>query len=191
MALSRKRSFAKLFLKLLHETIVQKLSYEVISSTFAWHCHAKAALRSSSLSFCLQLSCKSCLWELFLKLLHGTVVQTLPFEAIPRAFQRVWNCNAKFALQIYLSRKNIGQHFHHAPMCFWIMAEVLGAAWAVLGAFESVCSWCCMELSCISCLQSYLLSFCMELSCKSCLTKLFLELLLATVVQKLPCKTTS
>ena len=73
-------------------------------------------------------------------------------------------------------------------MCFWIMAEVLGAVWAVLGAFESVCSWCCMELSCISCLQSYLLSFCMELSCQSCLAELFLELLHGTVVQNSLCE---
>ena len=191
MELSCKNGFAKLVVKLLHETILRSYCLRSYFLNFCITLSCKSCLRSSFLSFCMQLSSKSCLWELFLKLLHGTVVHTLPFEAIPRAFRLVWNCRAKVALQSYLSRQNIGQYFHHARRCFWIMAEVLGAVRAVLGAIESVCAWCCVELSCISCLQSYLSSFCLELSCKRCLTKVFLELLHATVEQKLPCKTAS
>ena len=67
-------------------------------------------------------------------------------------------------------------------MCLWILAKVLGAVWAVLGAMESVCSWSFKELFFISCLQSYLLGFLP----KSCLAKLFLKLLHGTVAQKLP-----
>ena len=43
---------------------------------------AQVALQSYFLSFCVELSCQSCLAELFLKLLHGTVVQNLLREAI-------------------------------------------------------------------------------------------------------------
>ena len=191
MELSYKNGFAKLVVKLLHETILRSYCLRSYFLNFCITLSCKSCLRSSFLSFCMQRSCKNCFLVVFIKLLYETVVQTLPFEDIPRAFQLVWNCNAKFALRIYLSRKNIGQYFHHARRCFWIMAEVLGAVRAVLGAIESVCAWCCVALSCISCLQSYLSSFCLELSCKRCLTKVFLELLHATVEQKLPCKTAS
>ena len=226
MKLSCKSCLAKLFLKLLHATVVRKFLCGAIYQAFVWNCCANVAFRSypSSLSPSMELSCKDCLvklslkvkyrWvfpsscdvllnkgrglgrslrcvgrnpislsmilhgtvvhkllaKLSLKLLHGTVVQTLPFEAIPRAFHLVWNCHAKIALQSYLSRWSIGEYFHHIAMCFWIRAEVLGAVWDVLGAIQSVCPRYCVELSCISCLQSYLLSFCMELSCKRCLT---------------------
>ena len=70
---------------------------ELLHGTFVH----KVALQSYFLSFCIELSCKSCLmnlfvafaWnimelcknflpKLFLKLLRGTVVQQLPFEAI-------------------------------------------------------------------------------------------------------------
>ena len=37
------------------------------------------------------------------------------------------------------------------------MAVVLGAVCVMLGAVESVCSWCCMEVSCTSCLSQLLL----------------------------------
>ena len=43
---------------------------------------AQVALRSYFLSFCMELSCQSCLAELFLELLHGTVVQNSLCEAI-------------------------------------------------------------------------------------------------------------
>ena len=44
---------------------------------------AQVALQSCFLSFGMELSCQSCLAELFLKLLHGAVVQDLLCEAGP------------------------------------------------------------------------------------------------------------
>ena len=55
---------------------------KVASRAFACNCCARAALQNYFLSFCVELSCKSCLAKLFLELLHGTVVQKLPHEAI-------------------------------------------------------------------------------------------------------------
>ena len=51
---------------MLHAALVHKLPCEAISQAFAWNCRAKAALQNIA--------------ELFLKLLHGTVMQKLPFE---------------------------------------------------------------------------------------------------------------
>ena len=98
MALSYKSCFAKLFLKPLHGTAVQKLPCEAISQALAWNCRAKAALRSYCLSFFVELSCNYVL-KLFLKLSYGTVAQKLPFEASSYAF--AWNCHTKGALQSY------------------------------------------------------------------------------------------
>ena len=77
---------------------------------------AQVALRSYFLSFCMELSCQSCLAELFLKLSHGTVVQNLLCEAIFWA-AFVWNCRAKVDLQSYLSRWNVDQYFQNAALC--------------------------------------------------------------------------
>ena len=41
----------------------------------------------------MELSCKTCLSKLFFRLLRGTIVQELPFEAIACVF--VWGCRAK------------------------------------------------------------------------------------------------
>ena len=74
MQLSCKSRLAKLFLKLLRRTVVQKLPGEVVSQPLAWSCRAKAAFRNYLASFCIASSCKGCLAKLFLELLHGTVV---------------------------------------------------------------------------------------------------------------------
>ena len=79
MEVSCKSCLAKLFLKLLHGAVLQKLPYKAISQAFAWNCHAEVAFA-----------------KLFLKLLCESVVQKLPFETISLAF--VWNCRAKVAL---------------------------------------------------------------------------------------------
>ena len=81
----------------------------------------------------MELSCQSCLAELFLiKLLHetvvqnllceavfellrGNVVQKLPLESIFKAF--AWNCRAKVDLQSYLSRWVVDQYFQNAALC--------------------------------------------------------------------------
>ena len=78
MELSCKSYLAGLFLKLLHGAVLQKLPCKAISQAFAWSCHAEVAFQSYSSSFCMKVSCKSCLVELFLQLLYGTVVQKLP-----------------------------------------------------------------------------------------------------------------
>ena len=79
MELSCKSCPAKLFLKLLHGAVLQKLPYSAISQAFAWNCHAEVACA-----------------KLFLKLLYESVVQKLTFESISLAC--VWNCCAKVAL---------------------------------------------------------------------------------------------
>ena len=79
---------------------VHKLPHKAISWLFAWRCRAQAALQNYFWSFCMELPCKSCLTKLFLKLLPGTVMQKLPFEAIPQAL--VGKCRAKAAFWNYL-----------------------------------------------------------------------------------------
>ena len=54
--------------------------FEAFSKASAWNCGAKVAFPSYLSSFCVEMSRKSCLVELFLKLLHGTVMQTWPYE---------------------------------------------------------------------------------------------------------------
>ena len=86
---------------------------KVFSKAPAWNCRAKVAFPSYLSSFCVELSRKRCLVKLFLKLLHGTVMQTLPYElflepshgtvAQKLPFQATyqafaWNCRAKAAL---------------------------------------------------------------------------------------------
>ena len=127
------------------------LPHKSISCIFAWSCRTTAALQHFFCNFCMKLSCKSCLTKLFLKLLHGTVMQRLPFKAIPQAF--VWRCRAKAAFWNYffsfcmeLSCKsclvqNIVQYLQAPETCFWVMAKVLGAGWVMLGAIKSDCSW--------------------------------------------------
>ena len=129
------RSQVSLFM-ILHGSVVHKLPFAAASEAFAWNrraegasqryladlgwnCCTKVALRSYFLSFCMELSCKSylaglflklwsccmelscksCLTKLFLKLLHGTVMHRLPFKATPQAF--VWRCRAKTAFWNY------------------------------------------------------------------------------------------
>ena len=70
----------KLFFKLLRCTFVHELSFEAIALIFG-----------------LELSCKCYFSEtFFLKLLHGTVMKKLPFQATYQAF--AWNCRTKVAL---------------------------------------------------------------------------------------------
>ena len=57
----------------------------------ACNSRAQVALRSYFSSFCMELSCQSCLAELFLKLLHGAVVH-MPCEAIFQA--SAWHYHA-------------------------------------------------------------------------------------------------
>ena len=133
MKLSCKSCLAKLFLKLLYATVVQKLSLGYISEAFAWSCpakvalqsyflsfcmdcHAEVAFQSYSSSFCMKVLCKSCLLKLFLQLLYGTVVQKLP------------------CVKYY-------QYLQAPETCFWVMAKILGAGWVMLGAIKSDCSW--------------------------------------------------
>ena len=54
----------------------------VASRVFACNCCAKAALQNYFSSFCVELSCRSCVAKLFLNLLRGAVLQKLPFETI-------------------------------------------------------------------------------------------------------------
>ena len=134
------------------------------------------------LSFCVELSCKSCLAKLFLNLLHGAVVQKLPFETIPQA--PAWHHRARvvfrsyflcFCMQLSCKRflaKLFLQLLSYGAVTQGCQAKVLGAVWAMLGAVESVSSRCCVQLSRTSCLAA-----------------LFLALLHGAVMPKLPCRT--
>ena len=102
-------------LPMLHAALVHKFHCEAISEVFAWSCRAKAALQNYFSSICMKLLFKTCSAKLFLDLLHGTVVQKLPCEAIFSAF--VWNCQAKVDLQSYLSRWGVDQYVQHAALC--------------------------------------------------------------------------
>ena len=105
---------SQLLLKLLHGTVVKTLPFEATSQLlpFAWNCRAKvasrgfacnccarAALQNSFLSLCVELSCKSCVAELFLNLLHGAVLQKLPFETIAQGF--AWHHRARVVSRSY------------------------------------------------------------------------------------------
>ena len=100
MELSCQSCLAELFLKPLRGTVVQNLLCEAIFWDLAWNHRAKAALRSYCLSFRVELSRKSRIAKLLLKLLHGTVMQKLPCEAISWVF--AWSCRAKVASWSYL-----------------------------------------------------------------------------------------
>ena len=80
MELSCKSCLAKLFLKLLHRAVLQKLPYKAISQAFVWNCDAEVEVAFAKLF--LKLLCESVvqelLLELVLKLLYGTVMQKLP-----------------------------------------------------------------------------------------------------------------
>ena len=94
-----KATSPQLFLKLLRGTVVQKLPSQATYQAFAWNCRAKVALWSYFLSFCMELSCTSCLAKLFLKLLHGTVIQNMLCQAV--FWAHAWKCRAKAACRSY------------------------------------------------------------------------------------------
>ena len=78
MTQSCKSCLAKLFLKVLHATVVQKLPFGTIFEAFAWNCWANVAFRSysSSLSTSVELSCKNGLAKLSLKIKFRSVFQS-------------------------------------------------------------------------------------------------------------------
>ena len=80
--LSCQSCLAELFLKLLHGAVVQNELCQTIFRALAWNWRAKAALRGYCWSFCAELSRKSCLATLLLKVLHVTVMQKLLHKAI-------------------------------------------------------------------------------------------------------------
>ena len=189
MGLSCKRYLAKLFLKILYGTAARKhcqaevlgavcVTLGAVQSVCPRPC-ARDALRNYFLSFCMELSCQSCLAKLFLKLLrgpvvqnllckaifellHGTVMQKLPCEGIAQAF--AWNCRAKAALR----------------NCFWSFGMELSCKSCLAKLFHKLLHGAVkqnMHLEAIFqarhyrarvAFWSYCLSFCMELSCKSC-----------------------
>ena len=113
MQLLCKSRLAKLFLKLLRGTVVQKLRCEAIPQPLA------------------EPSYKSCLSKLLRKLVPGIIVQGSSFEAISFAFS--WNWRAKGISQSYLTK------FYMELSRKSCQAEVLGAVRAMLGAVKSVC----------------------------------------------------
>ena len=157
---------------------------KVASRAFACNCCAKAALQNYVLSFCVELSCRRCVAKLFLNLVHGAVLQNLPFKTIAQVFE--WHHRARAVFRSYFLSffMELSCERYLAKLFLKILygtvaqkncqAEVLGAVWAMLGAVKSVCPRCCVQLS-----------------CTSCLAKIFSKRLRGTVVPKLPCRTIS
>ena len=70
---------------MLHRSVMHKWPFPAASEAFAWNRRAKVAFQSypAGLAWnCRAKVCKTCLLKLFSRLLHGTIVQELPFEAI-------------------------------------------------------------------------------------------------------------
>ena len=145
---------------------------------------AQVALRSYFLSFCMELSCQSCLAELFLKLSHGTVVQNLLCEAIFWAL--AWKRRAKAAFRSYFS-----------SFCLELSSKSWLAKLSLKVKCRSVFPECCAaplsngralgrSLSDVGRNQIILCVMLRAALVHKLPYKLFLEPLNATVVQKLP-----
>ena len=99
MELSCKSCLAKLFPEFLHGAVVQKLLHEATCLAFAWN-YAKASFQSYFSSFYVELSCKSCLSKLIVKLWFGIVEQKLtckPFSQVEmlNSISRMLRCALK------------------------------------------------------------------------------------------------
>ena len=122
---------------------------KVASRAFACNCCAKAALQNYVLSFCVELSCRRCVAKLFPNLVHGAVLQNLPFKTIAQAFE--WHHRARAVFRSYFLSffMELSCERYLAKLFLKILygtvaqkncqAEVLGAVWAMLGAVKSVC----------------------------------------------------
>ena len=154
----------------------------------------------------MELLCRSCVANLLLTLLHGAVLQKLPFGTISQAF--AWQHRARVVFRSYflsswscrakgISQSCFPQFYMEPPrkrivrQRSWAQSEL---CWAQSN--QSVRDAPCSSRAQVA-LRSCFLSFCMELSCqsfcmelllKTCSAKLFFELLHGTVVQKLPCE---
>ena len=170
---------SQLLLKLLRGSVVHKLPFAAASEAFAWNrrakvalksylaafawnccakvasrafacnCCAKAALQNYVLSFCVELSCRRCVAKLFPNLVHGAVLQNLPFKTIAQAFE--WHHRARAVFRSYFLSFfiKLSRESHLAKLFFKTIhgtvaqqhcqAEVLGAVCAMLGAVKSVC----------------------------------------------------
>ena len=67
---------------ILHGTVVHMWLCETISQAFAWNCVQKLAHKAISLIFAWSCRAKATLQDFFPKLLHGAVLQKLPYKAI-------------------------------------------------------------------------------------------------------------
>ena len=154
----------------------------------------------------MELSCQSCLAELFLELLHGTVVQNslceaifellrgsvvqkLPLETMFSSFCLELSSNSRLAK---LSLKVKCRLVFSACCAVPLSDGLWKRSWAQSGLCWAQSDQSARDAACSSraqvALRSYFLSFCMELSCQSCLAELFLKPLHGTVVQNLLCE---
>ena len=145
----------------------------------------------------MELLCRSCVANLLLTLLHGAVLQKLPFGTISQAF--AWQHRARVVFRSYflsswscrakgISQSCFPQFYMEPPrkrivrQRSWAQSEL---CWAQSN--QSVRDAACSSRAQVP-LRSYFLSFCIELSCQSCLAESFLKLLHGTVVQNLLCE---
>ena len=151
---------------------MQKLPREAFSEVLAWICRAKAALQSYCSSFCVELSCKSCLWMAFLKLSYRTVAKKLPFEATSHAF--AWHCHTKVALRSYLL--SFCMKLPCRSCLTKLSLKLLHSTVMTKLPCEAFCRAFACNCHAKAAFGSYFFSFRMELLCKRCLLKLSLKL---------------
>ena len=169
MELLCKSCLAKLFIELLHGTVVQKLPHEAIFLAFVWNCHAKASFQNYFSSFYVKLSCKSCLSKLFCELSFGTVEQKLTCKAISQGEMSI-----SISRMLRCALKQWPRSWAQSELC-WAQSN------------QSVRDAASSSRAQVA-LRSFCISFCMELSCQSCLAELFLKRSHGTVVQNLLCE---
>ena len=135
----------------------------------------------------MEPSCQSCLAELFLKPLRGTVVQHLLCETIFLAL--AWNRYAKAALRSYCL--SFCMELSGKSRLAKLLLSLLHGT--VIPRLPCKAIPCAFDYNCRAkySFRSYFSGSCVALSCMSCLLKLFLKLLFGTVVQKLSCKAIS
>ena len=177
MTQSCKSCLAKLFLKVLHATVVQKLPFGTIFEAFAWNCWANVAFRSysSSLSTSVELSCKNGLAKLSLKIKFRSVFQSCSDVLLNngRGLGRRLSCVGRNRISLCMILRGTVVHEFLAELSLKLLHGTVVQKLSYKAISLTFACNCRPEAA----LQNYVLSFCMELSCKSCLAKRFLKLL--------------
>ena len=120
----------------------------------------------------MQLGCTSCLAKLFLKLLHGTVVQKLPSKLF---LKRLFGTVAQTLSCEAISQGRMSISIPGRCSVFLSNGRGLGRSLSHVGRSQ-ISLFVMLHAALVDKLRSYFLSFGMELLCKSCLSNIFLQL---------------